>query len=140
DEDWNKWEYEQLGVICIDLTYLPCKSKHASPRESVGSIDMVHNYYLEEAKKKAQLHKGKALNNKPSVQQSARLPNTTNSNKPKPRNLSKKPKNWPPSMSSRVSNRTINIADPPWNQKPFLMSKDLACPTCKKVQLQCKSR
>ncbi|GJW55357.1 hypothetical protein Tco_0099442 [Tanacetum coccineum] len=49
-----------------------------SPRESVGSNDMVHNYYLEEAKKKAQLQKDKALNTKPSVQQSARLPNTAN--------------------------------------------------------------
>ncbi|GJW16987.1 hypothetical protein Tco_0024423 [Tanacetum coccineum] len=39
-----------------------------SPREFVGSNDMVHNYYLEEAKKKAQLHKDKSLNNKPTVQ------------------------------------------------------------------------
>nr|GEV95896.1 ribonuclease H-like domain-containing protein [Tanacetum cinerariifolium] len=43
--------------------------KHVSfqtPRESVGSNDMVHNYYLEEAKKKAQLQNDKALNTKPS--------------------------------------------------------------------------
>ncbi|GJZ23547.1 hypothetical protein Tco_0561006 [Tanacetum coccineum] len=103
-----------------------------SPRESVGSNDMVHNYYLEEAKKKAQLQKDKALNTKPSVQQSARLPNTANGNKPKPRNFNQQPRNWPPSMSSRVSNRTVNIAEPPRNQKTFLKSKDLACPTCKK--------
>ncbi|GKE11454.1 hypothetical protein Tco_1415005 [Tanacetum coccineum] len=52
----------------------PCPSrkspKHVSfqsPRESVGSNDMVHNHYLEEAKKKAQLHKDKALNTKPNV-------------------------------------------------------------------------
>ncbi|GJT94882.1 hypothetical protein Tco_1090400 [Tanacetum coccineum] len=38
-----------------------------SPRKSIGSNDMVHNYYLEEAKKKAQLQKDKALNTKPSV-------------------------------------------------------------------------
>ncbi|GJX32601.1 hypothetical protein Tco_0242456 [Tanacetum coccineum] len=62
---------------------------------------MVHNYYLEEAKKKAQLQK-----EKPSVQQSARLPNTANVNKPKPRNFNQQPRNWPPSMSSRVLNRT----------------------------------
>ncbi|GKB20743.1 hypothetical protein Tco_0854666, partial [Tanacetum coccineum] len=103
-----------------------------SPRESVGSNDMVHNYYLEEAKKKAQLQKDKALNTKPSVQQSARLPNTANGNKPKPRNFNQQPRNWPPSMSSRVSNRTVNTAEPPRNQKSFLKSKDLACPTCKK--------
>ncbi|GJS12955.1 hypothetical protein Tco_0407427 [Tanacetum coccineum] len=39
-----------------------------SPKEYVGSNDMVHNYYLEEAKKKAQLQKDKALNTKPSMQ------------------------------------------------------------------------
>ncbi|GJX28558.1 hypothetical protein Tco_0236637 [Tanacetum coccineum] len=43
-----------------------------------GSNDMVHNYYLEEAKNNAQLQKNKALNIKPSVQRSARLPNTAN--------------------------------------------------------------
>nr|GEW15003.1 hypothetical protein [Tanacetum cinerariifolium] len=98
-----------------------------SPREFVSSNDMGHNYYLEEAKKKAQLQKDKALNAKPSVQQSARLPNTANGNKPKPRNLNQQPRNWPLSMSSRVSNRTDNIAEPPRNQKPFLQSKDLEC-------------
>ncbi|GJS32666.1 hypothetical protein Tco_0531048 [Tanacetum coccineum] len=35
-------------------------------------------------------------------------------------------------MSSRVSNRTVNTAETPRNQKPFLKSNDLACPTCKK--------
>ncbi|GJS85897.1 hypothetical protein Tco_0752438 [Tanacetum coccineum] len=58
-----------------------------SPRESIGSNDMFHNYYLEEAKKKAQLQKDKALNTKPSVQQSARLLNTANGDKLKPRNF-----------------------------------------------------
>nr|GFB04634.1 hypothetical protein [Tanacetum cinerariifolium] len=55
--------------------------KHVSfqtSRESEGSNDMAHNYYLVEAKKKAQHQKYKALNIKPSVQQSARLPNTAN--------------------------------------------------------------
>nr|GEU50099.1 reverse transcriptase domain-containing protein [Tanacetum cinerariifolium] len=78
-------------------------SKHVSfqsPKESVGSNGMVHNYYLEEAKNKAQLQKDKALNTKPSVQQSTRLPNTANAS--------------------------------PRNQKPFLETKHLTCPTCKK--------
>ncbi|GJS50969.1 hypothetical protein Tco_0624331 [Tanacetum coccineum] len=35
-------------------------------------------------------------------------------------------------MSSRLSNRTVNIAETPRNQNPFLKSNDLACPTCKK--------
>nr|GEV42360.1 hypothetical protein [Tanacetum cinerariifolium] len=85
------------------------RPKHVSfqsPKESVGSNDMVHNYYLEEAKKKAQLQKDKALDTKPSVQQSARLPNIANGNKPKPRNFNQQPKNWPPSMSSRVVHAT----------------------------------
>ncbi|GKE13360.1 hypothetical protein Tco_1416911, partial [Tanacetum coccineum] len=103
-----------------------------SPKESVGSNDMVHNYYLEEAKKKAQLQNDKNLNTKPRVQQSARSPNTTNGKKPKPRDFNQQPRNWPPSMSSRVLNRTVNTAETPRNQKPFLKSNDLACPTCKK--------
>ncbi|GJX67491.1 hypothetical protein Tco_0303218 [Tanacetum coccineum] len=109
--------------------------KHVSfqtPKESVGSNDMVHNYYLEEAKKKTQLQKYKVLNTNPSVQQSSRLPNTPNGNEQKPRNFNQQPRNWPPSMSSRISNRTVNIAEPPRNQKTFLKSKDLACPTYKK--------
>ncbi|GJS53853.1 hypothetical protein Tco_0627215 [Tanacetum coccineum] len=111
---------------------IPKHVSFLSPKESVGSNDMVHNYYQKEAKKKAQLQKEKALNTKPSVKQFARLSNTSNGNKPKSRIKNQQPRNWPPSMSSRVSNRTVNIAEPPRNQKPFLKSKDLACPTCKK--------
>ncbi|GKA58722.1 hypothetical protein Tco_0758035 [Tanacetum coccineum] len=48
----------------------------STPKESVGSNDIVHNYYLKEAKKKEQLQKDKALNSKPSVITPARLPNT----------------------------------------------------------------
>ncbi|GJR67894.1 retrovirus-related pol polyprotein from transposon TNT 1-94 [Tanacetum coccineum] len=46
--------------------------------------------------------------------------------------IESQPHNWPPSMSSRVLNRTVKIAEPPRNHKPFLKPKDLACPTCKK--------
>ncbi|GJT36172.1 hypothetical protein Tco_0926591 [Tanacetum coccineum] len=86
-----------------------------------GSNDMVHNYHLEEAKNNAQLQKNKALNIKPSVQRSARLPNTANGNKQKPRNLNQQPRNWPPSMSICVSNRTVKTVEPP---KAFLEKKD----------------
>ncbi|GKD73886.1 hypothetical protein Tco_1332168 [Tanacetum coccineum] len=98
--------FEKQSIL-RKLPLQPIKNQPVAPREFVGSNDMVHNYYLEEAKKKAQLQKDKALNTKPSL-------------------------NWPPSMSSRVLNRTVNIAEPPGNQKPFFKSKDLACPTCKK--------
>ncbi|GKD59086.1 hypothetical protein Tco_1296595, partial [Tanacetum coccineum] len=103
-----------------------------SPKESVGSNNMVHNYYLEEAKKKAQLQKDKALNSKPSVITPDRLPNTANGSKPNPRNYNQQTRNWPPSMSSRVINNADHIAEKPKIQKPFLKSKDLACHTFKK--------
>ncbi|GJX04247.1 hypothetical protein Tco_0190163 [Tanacetum coccineum] len=45
---------------------------------SDGSNDMVHNYYLEKAKKSAQLQKDKEVNRKPSMIDPARLPNTAN--------------------------------------------------------------
>ncbi|GJX59963.1 hypothetical protein Tco_0291353, partial [Tanacetum coccineum] len=72
----------------------PKHVSHQSPREKVGSNDMVHNYYLEKAKKSAQLQKDKEVNGKPSMIDPARLPNTANGCKPKPRN-------WQASMSSR---------------------------------------
>ncbi|GJS02353.1 hypothetical protein Tco_0318861 [Tanacetum coccineum] len=102
-------------------------SKHVSsqsPKEFVGSNDMVHNYYLEKAKKSAQLQKDKDVNGKPSMIDPARLPNTANGCKPKPRN-------WQASMSSRVSNKDVHLREHR-KQKPFLKFNDLQCPTCKK--------
>nr|GEV15008.1 hypothetical protein [Tanacetum cinerariifolium] len=87
--------------------------------ESVGSNDMVHNYYLEEAKKKVQIQKDKALNSKPSVIIPAKIKNTVNCSKLKLRNSYQQPWNWPLSMSSHVSNRAVNIAEPPMKSKPF---------------------
>ncbi|GJT89142.1 hypothetical protein Tco_1070859 [Tanacetum coccineum] len=54
----------------------------------------------------------------------ARLPNTANGCKPKPRN-------WQASMSSRVSNKDVHLVEHR-KQKPFLKSNELQCPTCKK--------
>ncbi|GKA39878.1 retrovirus-related pol polyprotein from transposon TNT 1-94 [Tanacetum coccineum] len=54
----------------------------------------------------------------------ARLPNTANGCKPKPRN-------WQGSMSSRVSNKDVHLREHR-KQKPFLKFNDLQCPTCKK--------
>ncbi|GJS34172.1 retrovirus-related pol polyprotein from transposon TNT 1-94 [Tanacetum coccineum] len=96
-----------------------------SPKEFVGSNYMVHNYYLEKAKKSAQLQKDRDVNGKPSMINPARLPNTANGCKPKPRN-------WQASMSSRVSNKDVHIEGEHRKQKPFLKSNDLRCPTCKK--------
>ncbi|GJU33235.1 hypothetical protein Tco_1176824 [Tanacetum coccineum] len=66
---------------------------NSTPKESVGSNDMVQYYYLEEAKKKAQLQKDKTLNAKPSVITPARLQNTTSGSKPKPRNYNQQTRN-----------------------------------------------
>ncbi|GJW36897.1 hypothetical protein Tco_0059817 [Tanacetum coccineum] len=101
----------------------PKHVSHQSPREKVGSNDMVHNYYLEKAKKSAQLQKDKD-EWKPSMIDPARLPNTANGCKPKPRN-------WQASMSSRVSNKDVHLGEHR-KQKPFLKFNDLQCPTCKK--------
>ncbi|GKF03403.1 hypothetical protein Tco_0030326 [Tanacetum coccineum] len=54
----------------------------------------------------------------------ARLPNTANGCKPKPRN-------WQASMSSRVSNKDVHLGEHR-KQKPFLKSNELQCSTCKK--------
>ncbi|GJX61715.1 hypothetical protein Tco_0294615 [Tanacetum coccineum] len=105
-----------------------CNQSEINKLEFVVSNDMVHNYYLEKPKKKVQLQKDKALNTKPSVEQSARLLNTANGSKPKPKNSYQQPRNWPPSMSSRVSNKAVNIAEPPRNSKPFLNFTNLECP------------
>ncbi|GJS72075.1 hypothetical protein Tco_0704916 [Tanacetum coccineum] len=95
-----------------------------SPKEFVGSNDMVHNYYLEKAKKSAQLQKDKDVNEKPSMINLVILPNTTNGCKPKPGN-------WQALMSSRVSNKDVHLGEHR-KQKPFLKFNDLQCPTCKK--------
>ncbi|GJW36349.1 hypothetical protein Tco_0059269 [Tanacetum coccineum] len=78
-----------------------------------SSNDMVHNHYLEEAKKKTQ---ESGRNSRPSVMPSARSQSTTNGSKPKPRINNQKSRNWPATKSSCVE-------------------LDLVKPTKKKVQI-----
>ncbi|GJW70836.1 hypothetical protein Tco_0127753 [Tanacetum coccineum] len=111
---------ESLNKIKGSSIYSSNHVSTLTPKESVGSNDMVHNYYLEEAKKKVQIQKEQALNSKPSVQKTSRLPNTANCSKPKPRNFYQQLRNWPFSMSSRVTNKAVHIAETPRNHKPFL--------------------
>ncbi|GJV51836.1 furry homolog-like protein [Tanacetum coccineum] len=85
---------------------------------------MLRRNLREKAKKSAQLQKDKEVNGKPSMINPARLPNTANGCKPKPRN-------WQASMSSRVSNKDVHLGEHR-KQKPFLKFNDLQCPTCKK--------
>nr|GEU47180.1 hypothetical protein [Tanacetum cinerariifolium] len=62
-----------------------------------SSNDMVHNHYLEEAKKKTQ---ERGRNSRPSVIPFARSQSTTNGSKPKPRSNTQTSRNWPTSKSS----------------------------------------
>ncbi|GJU87551.1 hypothetical protein Tco_1295097 [Tanacetum coccineum] len=67
-----------------------------------SSNDMVHNHYLEEAKKKTQ---ESSRNSEPSVMPSARSQSTANGSKPKPRINNQKSRNWPASKSSCIPKR-----------------------------------
>ncbi|GJY24482.1 hypothetical protein Tco_0398140 [Tanacetum coccineum] len=69
-----------------------------------SSNDMVHNHYLEEAKKKT--HES-GRNSRPSVMPSARSQSTTNGSKPKPRINNQNSRNWFASKSSRVMTKTM---------------------------------
>ncbi|GKE02869.1 hypothetical protein Tco_1390852, partial [Tanacetum coccineum] len=65
-------------------------SSRNMPRFS--SSDMFHNYYLEEAKKKTY---ETDRNSKTNMMPSARLQNTANGSKLKPRSTNQMTRNWP---------------------------------------------
>ncbi|GJV27096.1 retrovirus-related pol polyprotein from transposon TNT 1-94 [Tanacetum coccineum] len=75
---------------------LPGSSRNSS-KESYGSNDMAHNYYLEEAKKKTQ---DKNRNLKPREMPSARTHHPPNTCTPKPGSNNQTSRNWPASKSS----------------------------------------
>nr|GEV61177.1 hypothetical protein [Tanacetum cinerariifolium] len=97
------------------------------PRFSLN--DMVHNHYLEEAKKKTQKH---GMNSRPSVMPSAKLQNTANHSKPKPRSNTQTSRNFPVSKNSFVTTKTVPIAEHPRNSRNFSESKHFVCSTCQK--------
>nr|GEV76180.1 hypothetical protein [Tanacetum cinerariifolium] len=121
------FDYKILNILYE--TFVPERNKSAEQKYFSNNSKMS---YTPRKLKKAQIQKEQDLNSKPSVIIPAKLPNTANGSKPKPKNSYQQPRNWPPSMSSRVSNKAVNIAEPPRNSKPFLSYKNLACPTCKK--------
>ncbi|GJR37948.1 hypothetical protein Tco_1213632 [Tanacetum coccineum] len=94
-----------------------------------SSNDMVHNHYLEEAKKKTQ---ESSRNSEPSVMPSARSQSTTNGSKPKLRINNQKSRNWPASKSSCVTIKTVPIAEHSRNSRSFSDSKHFVCSTCQK--------
>ncbi|GKD55825.1 hypothetical protein Tco_1289212 [Tanacetum coccineum] len=83
-------------------------SSRNSSKESYGSNDMAHNYYLEEAKKKKQ---DKNRNLKPRERPSARTHHYPNICTPKPKSNNQTSKNWPVSKSSEETLKAVQKAD-----------------------------
>ncbi|GKA83088.1 hypothetical protein Tco_0789836 [Tanacetum coccineum] len=92
-----------------------------------SSNDMVHNHYLEEAKKKRQ---EKDRNSKTSVMHSTSQQNTTNDSKPKPRSNNQISRSLLVSESSRETSNVVPLVDHFRNPSPFSDSKHFICSTC----------
>ncbi|GKC79585.1 hypothetical protein Tco_1130359 [Tanacetum coccineum] len=104
-------------------------SSRNSSKESYGSNDMAHNYYLEEAKKKTQ---DKNRNLKPREMPFARTHHTPNACTPKPRSYNQTSRNWPASKSSEETLKAVQKADHSRNPSSFSDSKHFVCSTCQK--------
>nr|GEY26129.1 hypothetical protein [Tanacetum cinerariifolium] len=94
-----------------------------------SSNDMVHNHYLEEAKKKTQ---ERNRNSEPGLMPSGRSQSTVNGSKPKPRINNQNSKNWPASKSSCVTTKTVPIVEYSRNSRNFLDSKHIVYLKCQK--------
>ncbi|GJS00046.1 hypothetical protein Tco_0316554 [Tanacetum coccineum] len=122
----------------VTTHYLPkgkesaCAKPHhmiAPGSSRYSSNDMVHNHYLDEARKKTQ---EKGRNSEPSVMPSARLQSTSNGSKPKPRIDNQKSRNWPASKTSYITKKTVPILEHSRNSRKFSDSKHFVCSTCQK--------
>ncbi|GKB32658.1 hypothetical protein Tco_0872059 [Tanacetum coccineum] len=85
-----------------------------------SSNDMVHNHFLEEAKKKTQ---ERGTNSRPSVMPSAKSQSTANDSKPKPRINNQKSRNWPASKTSYITTKIVPIAEHSRNYRNFSNTK-----------------
>ncbi|GKB47076.1 hypothetical protein Tco_0897829, partial [Tanacetum coccineum] len=112
-----------------------------------SSNDMVHNHYLDEARKKTQ---ERDRNSRTSMMHFARFQSTADGSKPKPRSNNQTPKSLPVSKSSCIMKNTSNlkikprtkssyvtkavvpIADRSKNSNSFSDSKHFVCSTCHK--------
>nr|GEW97801.1 hypothetical protein [Tanacetum cinerariifolium] len=106
----------------------PSSSKN-NQKESYGSNDMSHNYYLEEDKKKTQDQK---RNLKPKEMPSAKTHHTPNACTPKPRSNNQTSRNWPASKSCEETLKAMQKADHSRNPSSFLDFKHFVCLTCQK--------
>ncbi|GKA45650.1 hypothetical protein Tco_0738446 [Tanacetum coccineum] len=94
-----------------------------------SSNDMVHNHYLDEARKKTQ---ERDRNSKTSVMSSARFQSTADGSKPKPRSNNQTSRSLPVSKSSRVTITAVPKADHSKSSSSFSDSKNFVCSTCHK--------
>ncbi|GJX92418.1 hypothetical protein Tco_0345744 [Tanacetum coccineum] len=92
-----------------------------------SSNDMVHNHYLDEARKKTQ---ERDKNSKTSVMHSARFQSTTDGSKPKPRNTNQSTRSLPVSKSSCVTITVVPKANQSKSSSSFSDSKHFVCSTC----------
>ncbi|GKC14121.1 hypothetical protein Tco_1010903 [Tanacetum coccineum] len=104
-------------------------SSRNSSKVSYGSNDMAHNYYLAEAKKKAQ---DKNMNLKHSVMHTTSLQNATNGSKPKPKSNNQTSKSLLVSKSNCGLSNGVPLVDHSRNSISFLDSKHFFCSTCQK--------
>ncbi|GJU05957.1 hypothetical protein Tco_1122387 [Tanacetum coccineum] len=93
------------------------------------SNNMVHNHYLDEARKKTQ---ERDRNSKTSMMPSARFQCTTDDSKPKPRSNNQTSRSLPVSKSSRVTITAVPKADHSKSSSSFSDSKQFVCSTCHK--------
>ncbi|GKD27427.1 hypothetical protein Tco_1233641 [Tanacetum coccineum] len=94
-----------------------------------SSNDMVHNHYLDEARKKTQ---ERDRNSKTSMMPSARFQCTTDDSKPTPRSNNQTSRSLPVSKSSRVTITVVPKADHSKSSSSFSYSKQFVCSTCHK--------
>ncbi|GKD13127.1 hypothetical protein Tco_1197534 [Tanacetum coccineum] len=94
-----------------------------------SSNDMVHNHYLDEARKKIQK---RDRNSKTSVMPSARFQSTADGSKPKPRSNNQTSRSLPVSKSSHVMITAVPKADHSKSSSSFSDSKRFVCSTCHK--------
>ncbi|GKD15708.1 hypothetical protein Tco_1200115 [Tanacetum coccineum] len=94
-----------------------------------SSNDMVHNHYLDEARKKTQ---ERDRNSKTSVMPSARFQSTADDSKPKSRSNNQTPTSLPVSKSSYVTITAVPKVDHSKSFSSFSDSKHFVCSTCHK--------
>nr|GEW37313.1 reverse transcriptase domain-containing protein [Tanacetum cinerariifolium] len=96
---------------------------------------MVHNHYLEEAKKKTQEID---RNSRPSAMPSVRSQSIANGSKPKPRSNNQNSRNWHASKSSYKMYQDLRKLYWWPNMKGEIATYVSKCLTCAKVKVKCQ--